>query len=159
MELKIEAERKFLVKKMLRSYLENEGKEITQWYICTDPPVRFRVENFKDCYLTIKIKKDVGENYELEGPIPKRAVSVLALARKHNKIYKTRYPIGILELDVFLSKLNGLVLLEFERKSKEDIFKIPLGFVVREVTGDERFENHNLAKLESIPNEWRCEIV
>jgi len=50
-------------------------------------------------------------------------------------------------------------MLEFEKKSKKDILEMPAGFLVREVTGDERFSNHNLSGLDMIPSEWRCEIV
>ena len=159
MQLTIEDERKFLVKRMPRSYLEKDSREITQWYICLDPPTRVRVENFEDCYLTIKIEKEAGKDSELEGGIPKNALPALAAVRKGNKIRKTRYFIGNLELDVFLAQLDGLVLLEFERKSREDILVMPLGFIVEEVTGDERFRSHNFAKLDSIPEKWKCKIV
>ncbi len=157
MGLKIEGERRFLVKRMPGFYLKNGGKEITQWYICFDPPVRVRTEDFHSCYLTIKIGEE--PDYELEGWIPENALSVLATARKGNKIRKTRYHISNFDLDVFLAGLGGLVLMEFEKKSEGDVPKIPLDILVEEVTGDSRFRNHNLAKLDSIPKEWRCEIV
>ncbi|MBI2041960.1 MAG: hypothetical protein HYT20_03000, partial [Candidatus Nealsonbacteria bacterium] len=131
----------------------------TQWYVCVDPPIRVRVENFDDCFLTIKIGSELGKDYHLEGGIPKLALPGLTAARKENKIRKTRYHVHNFDLDVFYDRLEGLVLLEYEKKSEEDFPKIPLGFLVGEVTGDPRFRNHNLAKLDSIPKEWKCKIV
>lgn len=163
MKLKMESERKFLVKKMPRSYLKNRSKEITQWYICLDPPIRVRVEDFEDCCLTIKTDGEIREGYkkrsELNGEILKDAAFNLAAFRKHNKIRKTRYLIGVLELDVFLAQLEGLVLLEFERESDNDAFEMPADILAEEVTCDERFENQNLIKLDCTPEEWRCEII
>lgn len=159
MKLKVEKERKFLVRVLPEKYLERGGNEITQWYICFKPPVRVRVENFDDCYLTIKTRKKRGEDYELEGEIPKFASENLAAFRKGNKVRKTRYALGVLELDVFCGQLAGLVLLEFEKKTGRESFEIPSDLKVVEVTGDKRFRNHNLAKLDCIPDEWRCEIV
>ena len=161
MKFDIERERRFLVKRMPRRFVENCGKEITQWYICLDPPVRVRIEDFDDCSLTVKIDKDpdLGERYELEDDIPKDAILALAKAKKGDKIRKTRYQIGNLELNVFCGILGGLVLLEFEIKSEEDVFLMPFGFLAEEVTGDERFEGHNLAQLDCIPDDWKCEII
>lgn len=159
MKLKIENEKKFLVKALPRSYLEYPSKEITQWYISIDPPIRVRVENFDTYYLTIKIKQKPGVNREYEQEIHRTFANTLLRVRKFNKIRKTRHLIGILELDVFLAQLGGLVLLEFEKKSKDDAFEMPTGIMTEEVTGDPRFENHNLAKLDAIPEEWRCKIV
>src|SRR3989344_7383728 len=104
MKLKIEDERKFLVKRMPRKYLNLGGKEITQWYISVDPPVRVRVENFDDCYLTIKIKTKPGVNREYEQGIHPKFAKSLARFRKFNKITKLRSYIGNLELDVFFAQ-------------------------------------------------------
>lgn len=159
MEFKIEEERRFLVKRLPASYLQAGSREVTQWYICMRPPVRVRVEDFEDCSLTIKIRKALDENYELQDAIPKEAIVIFETARKHNKIRKTRYFIGLLELNVFYDQLEGLVLLEFERKSDKDVLAIPLDILVEEVTGDERFDNHNLAMLDNILEDWRCRIA
>ena len=117
------------------------------------------MENFNDYYLTIKIKQKPGVNREYEQKIHRTFANTLSRVRKFNKIRKTRHLVGILELDVFLAQLGGLVLLEFEKKSDKDVFEMPAGILAEEVTGDPRFENHNLAKLNAIPEEWRCEIV
>lgn len=159
MKLNIEDERKFLVKRMTGKYLRLRGKKITQWYIGMDPPVRVRVENLDECSLTIKIKARPGVNKEYIQEISFLLSERLAKFRKFNKIRKTRRDIGNLELDVFYVQLHDLVILEFENKTGKDTFVIPSDMVVEEVTGDERFDNHNLAKLDAIPDEWRCEIV
>lgn len=159
MKLKIEDERKFLVKVLPEKYLNLGGKEITQWYVGIDPPVRVRVENFDDCYLTIKIKKRPGVNREYEQEIHPKFADSLARFRKFNKIRKTRRYIGNLELDVFYVQLYGLVILEFEKKTGQEVLEIPSDILAEEVTGDERFDNHNLAKLDAMPEKWKCEIA
>ncbi len=167
MKLNTELERKFMVRRMPKSYLAYDSKEITQWYICIDPPIRVRAENFEDCYLTIKIEQEAvietrqgfRAKLEFEESIPRGFALHLEKVRKFNKVRKTRYLIGNLELDVFYEKLSGLVMLEFEKKSKDNVFVMPPGFITEEVTFDPRFENHNLAQLGSIKEDWRCEIV
>lgn len=163
MELTVEDERRFLVKSMpLDIILNNDRSIIEQWYICLDPPIRVRAVKIDDninYYLTIKIEKEPGKDYELEVVISKSNISILAGARKYNAIAKTRYHIGNFDLDVFYNQLGGLVLIEFEKKSENDVPKISLDFSVVEVTGDERFRSHNLIKLDSVPEEWKREIV
>lgn len=159
LKLKIEAERKFWVRVLPRRYLENGGNEITQWYIWFYPPVRIRVENFDNCFLTIKIGKKTGEDYELETGIPKFISKILAKFRRHNKVRKTRYSVGNLELDVFVAQLKDLVLIDFEKKTGKEVLEIPSDLEVEEVTGDSRFRNHNLAKMDEIPEEWKCKII
>lgn len=148
-----------MVKRMPEQFLNGDSKEITQWYIGINPPVRVKLENFHNCYLTIEIKKEPGVNYKLEDDIPASALSALAGARRFHIIRKTRYNVKNLELDVFHAELEGLALLGFKRKYKGEIFEIPIEFLVEEVTADERFDNHNLAMLDRIPEEWGCEIT
>lgn len=156
MKAKIENERKFRVIKASLDLLEN-GAEITQGYLSVDPPVRVRVENFEDSFLTIKIKQAPGINLEFEEAIPLHSANLLMGAHKYHKIRKIRYKIGRLEIDVFLGELAGLVLIEFEQKFPEEQFEIPSDFLVKEVTGDIQFENHHLCKLDKLPEEWRCQ--
>lgn len=154
MQIKIEDEQKFLVLSAPLGTLEN-GVEILQGYLCEDPPIRVRIENGQRCFLTIKLKKAPGSNLQFEAKISLYVARNLLEAHKYNKIFKTRYRAKRLEVDVFHGRLAGLVLIEFEKKSPEEKAEIPTGFIVQEVTGDERFENHNLAKLDSIPDDWR----
>jgi CYTH domain-containing protein len=159
METKIENERKFLVKKAVLSDLGNNN-EVTQGYLSIDPPIRVRIVDFEDCFLTIKIKEKPGINLEFEWEIPLSVANHLMPFHKHHKARKIRYHIGRLEVDVFLGELAGLVLLEFEQEYSGEPFEMPKIFlVVEEVTGDPRFENHNLCQLDKIPEEWRCQDV
>lgn len=158
MKAKIENERKFRVIKASLDCLEN-GAEITQGYLSVDPPIRVRVENLEDSFLTIKIKQAPGINLEFEEAIPLRIANLLMGIHKYHKIRKTRYKIGRLEIDVFLGLLNGLVLIEFEQKFPGEQFKIPANFLTKEVTGDEAFENHHLCQLDKLPDGWRCQDV
>lgn len=155
MKVQIEDERKFLALVAPVSALSN-GKEIVQGYLCDDPATRIRIIDGKKGFLTIKIKEAAGKNYELEEELELDAAQKLLNSHKYNKILKTIYFLGRLEVHVFYHKLKGLVLLEFEKRFPDETVEIPLGFEVREVTGDERFDNHNLAKLDSLPKEWKC---
>jgi len=65
------------------------------------PPVRVRVEDFEDCFLTIKLKKKPGVNLDIKNEIPRDFAALLLKYRKSHKIRKTRYYIGKLELDIF----------------------------------------------------------
>lgn len=158
MKVGIEDERKFRVIKAVLNKLEN-GVEITQGYLCIDPPVRVRIENFEDSFLTIKIKQAPGINLEFEWAILLRDANLLMVVHKYHKIRKIRYKIGRLEVDVFLGELAGLVVIEFEQKYPGEPFEIPADFLVEEITGDARFSNNNLCRLDKIPEEWRCRDV
>lgn len=158
MKIKFEDEQKFRV---IRGPLNDLGigTEVTQGYICVDPPVRIRTENFEDSILTIKLKESPGLNIELEDEIPPPMAPKLMACHKYHKIRKTRYKMGRLEVDIFYGPLEGLVLIEFEKQFTEERAEIPKEFVVKEVTGDPRFENHNLCQLDRLPKEWRCQDV
>lgn len=159
MEMQGENEQKFLVLKGILNNL-GIGKEIVQRYICLDPPIRLRVENFREaCFLTIKIRDVAGFSYEFEEKISLPYGEIIMRASKCHEITKTRYKLGPLEVDIFLGRLAGLVLIEFERRHQEDRAEIPAGFDVKEVTGDPLFENENLCRLEKLPKGWRCQDV
>lgn len=158
MKIQIENERKFRAIKGPIGGL-TDGAEIVQWYVCVKPAIRVRVENFRDSFLTIKIKLAPGVNLELEGKIPFFLRKGLVRFQKHRKVRKTRHKIGRLEIDVFSWELEGLVLIEFEQKFSGEHFEIPVNFLVKEVTGDARFSNHNLCQLDKIPERWRCQDV
>ncbi len=158
MKIKIEDERKFRVIRGPVSTLTN-GVEITQGYLSVNPPVRVRIENFDDGFLTKKIKIAPGLNIEDEDEIGLFNAKQLMRFHKYHKVRKTRYKVGRLEIDVFLGRLNGLVLIEFEKEYSDEKCEIPVDFLVEEVTGDERFENNNLCQLDKLPEEWRCQDV
>ena len=158
MKVRVENERKWLVSRVNLKCLEN-GVEMTQGYLCVDPPIRVRVENFEDSFLTIKIKEAPGINLEFEVEIPKQFAEKFMRSCKHYRIRKTRYKIGRLEVDVFYGELAGLVLAEFEQSFPGEKIEIPKSLVVKEVTDDEQFLNHNLCQLNELPKEWMCEFV
>jgi len=159
MKVSIEDERKFRVIEGPISTLTN-GEEITQGYLCVDPPIRVRVTDFDECAVFIKIREGPGRNFEFvdDNLLLKDAMKLMR-AHKYHKIKKTRYRIGRLEVDVFLGELEGLVIIEFEQKFPREPIKIPESFLVEEVTGDIRFENHHLCQLDKLPEEWRCQCV
>ena len=65
---------------------------------------------------------------------------------KGDRIYKVRYSVPPLGIDVFLGELHGLVLAEAEFDSDEAIAEFPTPKdAVAEVTGDQRFTGGHLA--------------
>ena len=96
---------------------------------------------------------------EFEVEIPKQFAEKFMRSCKHYRIRKTRYKIGRLEVDVFYGELAGLVLAEFEQSFPGEKIEIPKSLVVKEVTDDEQFLNHNLCQLNELPKEWMCEFV
>jgi len=161
MTIKIEDEYKFLVVTVSQSTLDglDKGVEIVQGYLLINPLLRVRIEDAREGSLTTKRKLAPGKNLETTEEIPLSLANQMMPFHKYNQINKIRHRIGRLELDIFQGILSGLVLLEFEKNFPEEQCEIPPGFEVKDVTGDERFENHNLCQLDRLPEEWRCQRV
>lgn len=138
----MEIERKFKVTKYDHRRL-GHGEEIRQGYLSVLPEVRVRIKG-KTATLAVKGEGTL-ERQEFEYVIPESDARKLLRMSGH-KITKIRHRVGILEVDVFLGKLKGLVLAEAELKKKTDTVKKPSWLEWEEVTGDERFLNHNLAR-------------
>jgi len=146
----IETERKFLVKGDFK-HLSVQKIEITQFYLVKDPvrTIRIRISDL-EAFITIKSKTPEGtiSRNEWEYQIPvSDAESMLPLCLP-GKIVKTRYlvPSGkhIFEVDLFHEENEGLIIAELELSSENEHFKKP-DWLGKEVTGDPRYYNSNLA--------------
>jgi CYTH domain-containing protein len=146
----LEIERKFLVnaekwqaaKKPVPSFYR-------QGYLVSDPNKTIRVRQTDDAgYLTIKGLSVGATRAEFEYEIPKAEAGELLDKFAVSGITKQRYKIEfknkLWEVDEFLGENAGLLMSEIELKSEIEPFELP-DWVEREVTGEERYYNSNLA--------------
>jgi adenylate cyclase len=144
----VEIERKFLVD--TRKWAPaDQGTRIIQAYLglFPSPTVRIRIAGDK-AYLTIKGRSETIAHPEFEYEIPARDATEMLTLAISEPVEKTRYKIphqGFLwEVDLFEGKNKGLVMAEIELENELQDFPLP-DWIVREVTGDERFYNSYLS--------------
>ncbi len=149
----LEIERKFLVKD--KSYREKAVRSsiIRQAYISdkVSGTVRIRVRDAK-AYLTIKGKNNGAIRSEWEYEIPVKDAEEMASELTGGwSIDKVRHIVDVngmdWEVDEFHGKHEGLTLAEIELASPDAPCPIP-DFVGEEVTGDPRYYNSVLAKVQ-----------
>ena len=147
----IEIERKFLVKAYDYRKEAHRKTKIIQGYLTKDPKRTVRVRIREDQgFLTIKgMSSENGlSRFEWEKEIPLEEAQELITLCLPTVIEKTRYEVtykGVLfEVDEFEGTNSGLVLVEVELNSTEDIFEIPK-WVDKEVTGDKKYYNSYLS--------------
>lgn len=149
----VEIERKFLVSN-LNTCLQRHttSRSIVQGYLSFDPArtVRVRKTDTK-AFLTIKGKSNAtgDTRFEWEKEIPENEATQLLDLCLGQIIRKTRYVIPhqshLFEVDVFSAKLQGLVIAEIELSTADEQLYLPT-WVGKEVTGDPRYFNSDLAK-------------
>ena len=149
----IEIERKFLVSN-LNACLQHQttSTRIIQGYLSFDPArtVRVRKTDTK-AFITIKGKPNAtgDTRYEWEKEIPENEATQLLKLCLGQIIQKTRYVIShksyLFEVDVFSGKLQGLVIAEVELSKANKPVDLPT-WIGKEVTGDSRYFNSDLAK-------------
>ena len=149
----VEIERKFLVSNLDECLQHHtNSKSIVQGYLSFDPArtVRIRKTDTKS-FLTIKGKPNAKGDirFEWDKEIPENeAIQLLDLCLGET-IRKTRYVIPYLshlfEVDVFSGKLQGLVIAEVELSTTDEQLDLP-SWIGKEVTGDSRYYNSDLAK-------------
>lgn len=173
MTKKLEIERKWLIKFPLSFECMKEVwshaikvEDIHQFYLksakgITDR-IRESVEFGRDLesatfYRTIKTNVAPGINEEEELILTEDEYDHFAeLADQDlNPVSKTRYTFNykeqIFELDIFNKKLKGLAVLEIELDSMETEVLLPEFLcALLEVTGNKKYKNSNLAKLDSL---------
>lgn len=147
----LEIERKFLVSRLPADVAEHPSRELRQGYLVATPEgleVRVRATDGVPV-LTIKSAGSL-TRVEVEVPIGGEQFSALWPLTDGRRIEKrrTRYPLAglIAEIDEFAGALAALRLVEVEFASEEAAraFEPPPWFG-REVTGDARYKNRNLA--------------
>ncbi len=146
----LEIERRFLVKS-LPNYLDKfPHEEIEQGYLESEDgtSIRLRKTNNK-YYQTTKL--GTGKiRTETEVEISKNLFNSLWPLTKHKRLTKTRYEIPhkaeIIQLDIYHGKLEGFTTVEIEFESEDECDKLtPPDWFGKEVTGDKRYGNKNLA--------------
>ena len=145
-----EIERKFLVRPRKWSEL-GPGLAIRQGYlsIAIERTVRVRTYGERG-YVTIKGKTSGISRDEYEYEIPfNDATEILDGLCIHPLVEKTRYriPFGghTFEVDEFIGANLGLTVAEVELKSADEKAELP-DWIDREVSGDPRYFNSNLAQ-------------
>lgn len=152
----MEIEHKYLVEGDFMPYV-SESHHIVQGYLSDDPcrTVRVRIRDER-AFLTIKGKSSQSglSRYEWEKEIAlDEACELLGLCLpgtidKHRHI--AVYGGNRWEVDEFHAHLEGLVMAELEVDSEDSVFTLP-PFVGKEVTGDQRYYNSQLRKLDQLP--------
>lgn len=145
-----EIERKYLIKQVPENLASYPFHEIEQGYLCTEPVVRIRRQD-EDYYLTYKSKGlMIREEYNL--PLTKDAYFHLREKIDGRLISKRRYLIPLdpytIELDVFRSPKDDLILAEVEFPSEEEALHFtPPAWFGEDVTNSSLYHNSHLSTL------------
>lgn len=145
-----EIERKYLVKQVPENLASYPFHEIEQGYLCTEPVVRIRRQD-EEYYLTYKSKGlMIREEYNL--PLTEDAYFHLREKIDGRLISKRRYLIPLdpytIELDVFHSPKDDLILAEVEFPSEEDALTFtPPDWFGEDVTNSSLYHNNRLSTL------------
>lgn len=149
-----EIERKFLVADT--SVLDGRrGFAIVQGYLAKES-MSVRVRTFGgQAFLTLKGPTCGISRDEFEYQIPfEDALALLESYCVTRIIRKKRYLIPhddlVFEVDVFEGKLAGLIIAEVELACETQVVNLP-PWIGREVTGDSRFGNFSLARVDAPP--------
>jgi len=151
----METERKFLVMADKTPSLQ-KGALIEQGYLVfQNPPevpveLRLRRVNRADCFLTVK-SGNAPARLEVELPIAPDQFSELWPLTEGRRVFKRRHRIPVAsgltaELDVYEGARAGLQVVEVEFSSEAQAREFaPPAWFGREVTGDRRYTNAELA--------------
>lgn len=147
-----EIERKFLVDSPAEDLGGFPHKKIRQGYIAvTDGGTEVRVREEGKCHF-LTIKEGRGENRgQEEVEIKDSQFAALWPLTRGQRLKKIRYEVPhggrIVEVDVYRGKLKGLTTaeVEFPDEGTSHDFRPP-EWLGREITGDERYSNQDLAR-------------
>ena len=148
----MEIEKKYLIHKLPENLDTYPCKKIQQAYLCTNPVVRIRRQD--DQYILTYKGKGLMVREEYNLPLNQEAYEHLLKKADGLILTKTRYllplPQGLtIELDVFDSPFESLVLaeVEFESEEQANTFQPPEWFG-EDVTFDGRYHNSYMSKIE-----------
>ena len=148
--MRLEIERRFLASPAALAWC-GAGTEIEQGYLRADGRTTIRVRIAGETgIVTIKGRRSGFSRLEHETPVSVRAArALLGRIPPHLKVRKTRYAVEvsglIWEIDVFDGLNAGLILAEVEIDDPDQPVTLP-NWITREVTGDRRYGNSELAK-------------
>lgn len=145
--MKLEIERKFLVKNDAFKDQTLRSHYITQGYLCKDPErtVRVRIID-KEGWLTVKGKSNPSgsSRLEWEKSIPLEDAKQLLVLALDVPIEKIRHIVPFenftFEVDEFLTHNKNLILAEIELPSEDTLFPHP-DWLGQEVTGEPPYYN------------------
>lgn len=146
-----EIERKFLVTDDSFKQLASKSVRIKQGYISTEKKAVVRVRIKGDsAFLTVKGENDGSSRDEWEYAIPLGdAEDMLNKLSSGVIVDKTRYIVeyegNVWEIDEFHSPVKDIIVAEIELADENQNFRIPK-FIGKEVTGDPRYYNSNIAR-------------
>lgn len=150
----LEIERKFLVKYLPKNWDKNPSEEILQGYLeINEDGSEKRLRKTGNKY---EMGEKAGKGkIRVEAPpveLTQEEFDSLWPNTKRRIIEKNRYKISsgelIFELDIFLGKDQGGIMVEVEFKSDQDSLKFsPPDWFGDEVTDDERYNNKNIAQF------------
>jgi CYTH domain-containing protein len=149
-EIRVEIERKFLVRRLPSQAVRLPGDEIAQGYLAVDESSEVRIRRIGGrCFQAVKQGSGL-ERREVEVPLTEEQFDSLWPATAGRRLEKVRHRVAhagrTIELDVYGGALEGLVIAEVEFVSVEDsrAFTAPDWFG-GEVTADDRYRNSSLA--------------
>jgi CYTH domain-containing protein len=158
----MEIERKYLTEKLPNLSEAFDVWKIEQAYLADKPTLRIRKKNdeyiltYKDHRKTDSTGLETAAvvNEEIEIPVPQSIYEHLLKKKIGHTVKKTRYLFRLdekhkIELDVFEGRLKGLVMAEVEFTDVADANAfIPPAWFGKEVSGDKRFTNKSLSRVE-----------
>ena len=147
--MKVEIERKFLVKNEDWKKLIAEKHTIQQGYLNADKSCNVRVRIMNNlAFITIKGKRVNTTRPEFEYEIPLNDAESILKLTKNSIIKKTRFTVNhqgqIWEIDQFEGDNQGLVIAEIELKQKDEAISLP-NWIGTEISNDDRFYNLSLS--------------
>ena len=154
----LEIERKFLV--VGRAWRKGRGVLLRQGYLSTVPErtVRIRLEGRRG-WITVKGLTKGAVRSEFEYPLPAAdARELLAMCEKpllEKTRRRLRFGGRVWDVDEFHGRLAGLVVAEVELPRADARVTLP-PWAGKEVTGDARYYNANLARARSTPRAPRA---
>jgi adenylate cyclase len=155
----LEVERRFLVRPERLPRRRLAGARLTQGYLSFRPLVRVRLIRPRAGgkprgALTVK-GRGVRARLEFEYLIPAGDARALLKLCGRMVLEKVRAKLGPWEVDRYLGRHRGLYLAEIELSRTDAPLPRPLpSWLGREVTGDPRYTNANLARLRRWPPAW-----
>lgn len=146
----MEIERKFLIHQPPENLEAYPSQILEQAYLCTDPVVRVRRSD--DTYTLTYKSKGLMSREEYNLPLTAESYTHLKKKADGNIIQKRRYRIPCegdltIELDIFSSPFEGLILAEVEFISEEQAKAfLPPDWFGEEVTWSTEYHNSTLSK-------------
>jgi CYTH domain-containing protein len=158
----IEIERKFLIKGDAWRDQVRTKQRFRQAYLSTSDisSVRVRIADERQAWISIKTSYHGISRDEFEYPIPVADAHQLIQLRESEIIEKNRYTVAFAgltwEIDEFAGSSAGLIIAEVELEDEVQAVALPK-WIGREVTGERRYQNSQLAQHPF--RAWRTEVA